>query len=90
MSMTEAVHVLIPLGANEQLEEYNKKNSTKIRRVYDVANVLSSLSMLHKMYMPRNAQTVKRETPRAEAKVLLWSSFSPLVIRKHFIRKHAT
>lgn len=48
VSMGYAIQQLVPKDESQTLQEYNKKNATKIRRVYDVANVLCSLSLIKK------------------------------------------
>ena len=48
LSMNFAIQKLVPMEPNQTLHEYNKLNATKIRRVYDVANVLCSLNLINK------------------------------------------
>lgn len=48
MSMGTVIQKLIPMDETRSLSEYNKINATKIRRVYDVTNVLCSLNLLRK------------------------------------------
>lgn len=48
MSMSAVIQKLIPMEEKHSLSEYNKINATKIRRVYDVTNVLCSLNLLRK------------------------------------------
>mmetsp|Transcript_28590 Transcript_28590/g.63396 ORF Transcript_28590/g.63396 Transcript_28590/m.63396 type:complete len:128 (+) Transcript_28590:1075-1458(+) len=48
ISMNHAIQKLVPMGDCQSLNEYNKLNATKIRRVYDVANVLCSLNLISK------------------------------------------
>jgi len=91
-TMSYAVHTLIPMAENESVEEYNKKNATKIRRVYDIANVLCSLNIVQKKHIPRPVETDtsgtgKKKELKSDLKVMLWSSYSPLVIRRHFVNK---
>jgi hypothetical protein len=87
ISMSYAVHALIPMGEDETTEQYNKKYATKIRRVYDVANVLCSLNILQKKYVPRPPDATKgKKRAKYNVKVLVWASFKPLVVRDHFVR----
>eukprot|EP01039_Chlorochromonas_danica_P000087 gene87-94_t len=53
MSMSAVIQKLIPMEEKHSLSEYNKINATKIRRVYDVTNVLCSLNLLRKKSIPR-------------------------------------
>eukprot|EP01031_Cornospumella_fuschlensis_P035156 gene35156-42581_t len=54
MSMSSAIQKLIPLEEGQNLADYNKVNATKIRRVYDVTNVLCSLNLLRKKAIPKS------------------------------------
>lgn len=49
LTMNFIIQKLIPMTTNQTLSEYNKTNATKIRRVYDVANVLCSLNLIKKV-----------------------------------------
>jgi len=56
LSMNFAIQKLIPMAENQTLSEYNKMNATKIRRVYDVANVLCSLNLISKVTKKASAE----------------------------------
>eukprot|EP01033_Poteriospumella_lacustris_P015487 gene15487-11078_t len=55
MSMSNAIQKLIPMEENQSLTDYNRVNATKIRRVYDVTNVLCSLNLIRKQTISRKA-----------------------------------
>lgn len=61
MSMGSVIQKLIPMEDGQTLSDYNKLNATKIRRVYDVTNVLCSLNLLRKKSIP------KKKAQEAEA-----------------------
>lgn len=48
VSMSSAIQKLIPMDEGQTLNDYNRVNATKIRRVYDVTNVLCSLNLIRK------------------------------------------
>lgn len=48
LSMSSAIQKLIPMEEHQSLNDYNRVNATKIRRVYDVTNVLCSLNLIRK------------------------------------------
>lgn len=48
LSMHSAIQKLIPMEKGQSINDYNKANATKIRRVYDVTNVLCSLNLIKK------------------------------------------
>jgi len=58
LTMNYIIQKLIPMNASQTLSEYNKMNATKIRRVYDVANVLCSLNLIKKVAYASTANTV--------------------------------
>lgn len=66
LSMSNVIQKLIPMGKNQTLNEYNKINATKIRRVYDVTNVLCSLNL------------IKKKSVSFRPSFLLLSKFIPL------------
>jgi hypothetical protein len=59
MSMSSAIQKLIPMHDSMSLDEYNKINATKVRRVYDVTNVLCSLNLLKKKFVSLSQLSVK-------------------------------
>ena len=60
LAMNYIIQKLIPMSINQTLSEYNKANATKIRRVYDVANVLCSLNLIRKVACTATNSTVSR------------------------------
>lgn len=48
VSMSSAIQRLIAMEEGQTLNDYNRVNATKIRRVYDVTNVLCSLNLIRK------------------------------------------
>jgi hypothetical protein len=55
LSMSSAIQKLIPMEENQSLTDYNRINATKIRRVYDVTNVLCSLNLIRKQTISRKS-----------------------------------
>ena len=91
------VQTLIPKeDENEQSDAYNKRNSTKIRRIYDVSNVLVSLGIMRRMYSPKRPPDSKeppvlriRKMAKNDVKMLVWNSFPPTTIRDIFLNGQA-
>lgn len=48
LCLISVIHKIIPALPGQKISDYNRVNATKIRRVYDVANVLCGLNILKK------------------------------------------
>mmetsp|Transcript_28591 Transcript_28591/g.63404 ORF Transcript_28591/g.63404 Transcript_28591/m.63404 type:complete len:115 (+) Transcript_28591:1075-1419(+) len=93
ISMNHAIQKLVPMGDCQSLNEYNKLNATKIRRVYDVANVLCSLNLISKVHkgglkdVQGDGELPRVKVEKADGKVLEWSSFPCTTIRNYYLAR---